>query len=284
MKLKMNDGFEIPMLGLGCFKSEDTAMAVETALSVGYRHIDTANFYENETYVGKGIRSSIRNSVVKRKDVFVVSKIWPTSFQNPERAIEYSLKSLNIDYIDAYLLHWPGLDKDARYKAWECLLKYRDKGYFKSIGVSNFKKEHLEDLIEKFGIIPSLNEIEISPWLQKREDYACCKEKGIVMSASVPFAKGNILSDEKLIEIGKKYGKDVGQVILRWNLQRGNCVIPKSSKPHRIKSNFNVFDFELSKEDIDIINSMENGNTYCSDSSVFDGAFWNIEDNLINKK
>lgn len=100
------------------------------------------------------------------------------------------------------------------------------------------------------------------------------------MSASVPFAKGNILSDEKLIEIGKKYGKDVGQVILRWNLQRGNCVIPKSSKPHRIKSNFNVFDFELSKEDIDIINSMENGNTYCSDSSVFDGAFWNIEDNL----
>ena len=97
MKLKMNDGFEIPMLGLGCFKSEDTAMAVETALSVGYRHIDTANFYENETYVGKGIRSSIRNSVVKREDVFVVSKIWPTSFQNHERAIEYSLKSLNID-------------------------------------------------------------------------------------------------------------------------------------------------------------------------------------------
>ncbi|MPN54233.1 putative oxidoreductase [bioreactor metagenome] len=104
------------------------------------------------------------------------------------------------------------------------------------------------------------------------------------MSASVPFAKGNILSDEQLTKIGQKYGKDVGQVIIRWNLQKGNCVIPKSSKPKRIESNFNVFDFELSKEDMYVLNSMENGNSYCSDSSIFDGAFWNIEDNLINKE
>lgn len=284
MKLIMNNGLEIPMLGLGCFKSEDTAVAVETALSVGYRHIDTANFYENEVLVGEGIRQSIKNSIVSRDDVFVVSKIWPTSFNNPEKAIEYSLKSLNIEHIDAYLLHWPGLDKDARYKTWECLLKYKEKGFFKSIGVSNFKKEHLEDIIEQFGIVPALNEIEISPWLQKRKDFEYCKENQIIMSASVPFAKGNILSDEQLTKIGQKYGKDVGQVIIRWNLQKGNCVIPKSSKPKRIESNFNVFDFELSKEDMYVLNSMENGNSYCSDSSIFDGAFWNIEDNLINKK
>lgn len=284
MNLTMNNGLEIPMLGLGSFKSQDTVAAIETAISVGYRHIDTANFYENEALVGEGIRKSINKSIVSREDVFVVSKIWPTSFTNPEKAVEYSLKALDIDYIDAYLLHWPGLDKEARYKAWECLLKYQEKGFFKSIGVSNFKKEHLEDIIQKFGIVPALNEIEISPWLQKKEDYEYCKKNEIIMSASVPFAKGNILSDENLIKIGQKYGKDVGQVIIRWNLQRGNCVIPKSSNPKRIASNFNVFDFELSQEDMAVLNSMENGNSYCSDSAVFDGAFWNIEDNLISKK
>jgi len=283
LKAKMNNGLEIPMIGLGCFKSEEDegTLAVESALKTGYRHIDTANFYENEKFVGKGIKNSIKEGIVKRDEIFVVSKIWPTSFTNPEKAIEYSLKSLDIDYIDAYLLHWPGLDKDARYKAWEAILKYKDKGFFKTIGVSNFKKAHLEDLYQKFGVIPALNQIEISPWLQKREDYAYCKEKGIVMTACVPFAKGNILKDETLIEIGEKYDKSSAQVILRWNIQRGNCVIPKSSKPHRIASNFDIFDFELSSDEMEKINGLENGNMYCSDSSMFTGDFWNIEEKLL---
>lgn len=244
----MRNGTKIPMLGLGCFKSEkeEGIKAVRSAIEIGYRHIDTANFYENEKYVGQGIRES----GIDRNELFVVSKIWPTSFKTPEVAIEYSMRALNIDYIDMYLLHWPSQNEYARYHAFETLLRYKEKGYFKEIGVSNFKKQHLEDLIEKFGIIPVMNQIEISPWLPKKEDYAFCQEKNITMTACVPFAKGNILTEHRLQEIAKKYNKNVGQVILRWNIQRGNCVIPKSSKPHRIADNFDIFDFKIVSSDV----------------------------------
>lgn len=277
----MRNKTKVPMLGLGCYKSEaeEGIRAVRSAIEVGYRHIDTANFYENEVYVGKGIRES----GIERSELFVVSKIWPTSYKTPETAVEYSMKALNIDYIDMYLLHWPGLNEYARYHAFEALLKYKEKGYFKEIGVSNFKKEHLEALTEKFGIVPVMNQIELSPWLQKKEDYQYCLEKDITMTACVPFAKGFILSEPQLERIAEKHNKNVGQVILRWNIQRGNCVIPKSSKPHRIADNFNIFDFELDEEDMSVIAGMENGNAYCSDSSVFTGDFWNIEEYLLDR-
>lgn len=280
--ITMRNGTKVPMLGLGCYKSEEQegVEAVKSAIEIGYRHIDTANFYENEKYVGRGIRES----GIDREKLFVVSKIWPTSFKTPEVAIEYSRRALNIDYIDMYLLHWPSQNEYARNHAFETLLKYKEKGYFKEVGVSNFKKEHLEKLKETFGFYPMMNQIEISPWLQKKEDYAFCQENDIVMTACVPFAKGNILNDPKLVEIAEKHGKNVGQVILRWNIQRGNCVIPKSSKPHRIADNFNIFDFELDADDMAVIGTMENGNSYCSDSSVFTGDFWNIEDHLLNRE
>ena len=280
--ITMRNGTKVPMLGLGCYKSEEQegVEAVKSAIEIGYRHIDTANFYENEKYVGRGIRES----GIDREKLFVVSKIWPTSFKTPEVAIEYSMRALNIDYIDMYLLHWPSQNEYARNHAFETLLKYKEKGYFKEVGVSNFKKEHLEKPKETFGFYPMMNQIEISPWLQKKEDYAFCQENDIVMTACVPFAKGNILNDPKLVEIAEKHGKNVGQVILRWNIQRGNCVIPKSSKPHRIADNFNIFDFELDADDMAVIGTMENGNSYCSDSSVFTGDFWNIEDHLLNRE
>ena len=280
--ITMRNGTKVPMLGLGCYKSEEQegVEAVKSAIEIGYRHIDTANFYENEKYVGRGIRES----GIDREKLFVVSKIWPTSFKTPEVAIEYSMRALNIDYIDMYLLHWPSQNEYARNHAFETLLKYKEKGYFKEVGVSNFKKEHLEKLKETFGFYPMMNQIEISPWLQKKEDYPFCQENDIVMTACVPFAKGNILNDPKLVEIAEKHGKNVGQVILRWNIQRGNCVIPKSSTPHRIADNFNIFDFELDADDMAVIGTMENGNSYCSDSSVFTGDFWNIEDHLLNRE
>ena len=280
--ITMRNGTKVPMLGLGCYKSEEQegVEAVKSAIEIGYRHIDTANFYENEKYVGRGIRES----GIDREKLFVVSKIWPTSFKTPEAAIEYSMRALNIDYIDMYLLHWPSQNEYARNHAFETLLKYKEKGHFKEGGVSNFKKEHLEKLKETFGFYPMMNQIEISPWLQKKEDYAFCQENDIVMTACVPFAKGNILNDPKLVEIAEKHGKNVGQVILRWNIQRGNCVIPKSSKPHRIADNCNIFDFELDADDMAVIGTMENGNSYCSDSSVFTGDFWNIEDHLLNRE
>ena len=241
--ITMRNGTKVPMLGLGCYKSEEQegVEAVKSAIEIGYRHIDTANFYENEKYVGRGIRES----GIDREKLFVVSKIWPTSFKTPEVAIEYSMRALNIDYIDMYLLHWPSQNEYARNHAFETLLKYKEKGYFKEVGVSNFKKEHLEKLKETFGFYPMMNQI---------------------------------------VEIAEKHGKNVGQVILRWNIQRGNCVIPKSSKPHRIADNFNIFDFELDADDMAVIGTMENGNSYCSDSSVFTGDFWNIEDHLLNRE
>ena len=165
-------------------------------------------------------------------------------------------------------------------KTWEALLQYKDKGYFKGIGVSNFKKEHLMDLKDKFGVDPCMNEIEISPWNQKPEDYAYCQAHNIVMSASVPFAKGDVLKDPVLMDIAAQHGKEVGQVVIRWHLQRGNCVIPKSSKPSRIESNFQVFDFELTQEDMDRIAQLDYGKCYSSDSSLFNGGFWHIEDIL----
>ena len=280
--LKMKNGTRVPMVGLGTYKStkEECITAVRAAIDCGYRHIDTANFYENEKYVGEGIRES----GIDRDQLFVTSKIWPTSFKTPEVAIEYSMKALNIDYIDMYLLHWPSQNEYARYHAFETLLKYKEKGYFKEIGVSNFKKEHLIALHDKFGIYPAMNQIELSPWLQKREDYQFCQENGIVMTACVPFAKGNILNDPELKKIADAHGKNVGQGILRWDIQRGNAVVPKSSKPARIASNIDIFDFELSEEEMNIMFGMENGNHYCSDSSVFTGDFWNIEDHLLNKE
>lgn len=211
--ITMRNGTKVPMLGLGCYKSEEQegVEAVKSAIEIGYRHIDTANFYENEKYVGRGIRES----GIDREKLFVVSKIWPTSFKTPEVAIEYSMRALNIDYIDMYLLHWPSQNEYARNHAFETLLKYKEKGYFKEVGVSNFKKEHLEKLKETFGFYPMMNQIEISPWLQKKEDYAFCQENDIVMTACVPFAKGNILNDPKLVEIAEKHGKNVGQVIFK---------------------------------------------------------------------
>ena len=279
--LTLKNGTKLPMVGLGTYQAtkEECINAVLSAIDTGYRFIDTANFYENEEFVGK----AVHESGIDRDQIIVSSKIWPTSFKTPEVAIEYSLKMLNLDYIDLYLLHWPGQNEYARYHAFEALVKYKEKGYLKEIGVSNFKKEHLISLHDKFGFYPAMNQIELSPWLQKREDYQYCREKGIAMTACVPFAKGKILEEPELKKIASAHNKNVGQVILRWNIQRGNAVIPKSSKPSRIASNIDIFDFELSDEEMNIIFSMENGNHYCSDSSVFTGDFWNIEDHLLNK-
>ncbi len=276
MYLDLNDGRKIPAVGLGCFKAgqESCVKAVETAISVGYRHFDTANHYENEEYVGRGIR----NSGVDRSEVFVVSKIWPSSFSDPVKVIEFSLKALNVEYIDAYLIHWPGRDPDARYRVWETLMKYKDMGYIKGVGVSNFQKKHLIDLKEKFGVDPCINEIELSPWLQKQEDYDYCQQNGIVMSASVPFAKGNVLTDPVILDIAAAHGKNAGQVVIRWNLQRGNCVIPKSSNPVRIESNFQVFDFELTQEDMNRIAKLDYGRAFGSDPTLFNGGYWRFED------
>lgn len=277
--IRLRTGTKVPVLGLGCFKSEAETgeRSVREAIEAGYRHIDTANFYENEKYVGEGIRKS----GIQREELFVVSKIWPTSYDNPRLAIEYSLESLDIDYIDMYLLHWPGLDEYKRYQAFEECMRFKEKGYLKEVGVSNFKRHHLEEFKAHMGFYPAMNQIEISPWLPKKEDLSFCLENDIVVTACVPFAKGEILNDPILKKMAEKYNKTVGQVILRWNVQRGNCVIPKSSKPERIRENMDIFDFEIEPGDMKIIGEMETGQSYCSDADYFTGDFWTLEKNLL---
>lgn len=273
-KIKLNNGMEIPQLGFGCFQLADDEIeqVIRWAAETGYRYFDAATRYENE----KGVGNGIRNCGVDREEMFIVSKIWPSCFDEPEKAIEYSLKQLNIDYIDSYFLHWPSSSETRRYKAWEKLLDYREKGLIKSVGVSNFTKEQLEALIEKFGVTPVINQVELHPWYPQTKLSDYCRSKGIAVTAWGPIFRGCIKEVPLMEELGEKYGKSNVQITLRWHLQHGNIVIPKSSKLERIAANAQLYDFELSKEDMEKIDALECGRHFGSDPNTNDGANFKV--------
>lgn len=265
--LDLNDGNKLPQLGFGCYKvpGNITYQTIQWAIDAGYRHIDTATFYENEAQVGRGVREA----KIDREQIFVVSKMWPIEYQHPEKGIEYSLKQLNLDYLDAYLLHWPGLNESLRYKAWEAMIKYQEKGWIKSIGVSNFLIHHLEGLIDQFGVIPSINQIELHPWSQKTELCHYCRQKGITINAWGPIFRGHISEVPLLTDMAKKYGKSPVQLTIRWHLQHGVALVPKSSRQERIIQNSQVFDFELSELDMKRIDDLECGKHFGQDPDCF---------------
>jgi diketogulonate reductase-like aldo/keto reductase len=269
IKLTLNDGNKMPQFGLGCFRSvgETGVNAVKWAAEAGYRHFDTATRYENERDTGRGIREC----GVAREELFVVSKIWPTKFNDPQVAIEFSLKELDVGYIDAYLLHWPGTNRELRLKAWEQMLNYRQKGLIKSLGVSNFQKDHLEDLINEFDVVPVCNQIELHPWYQERELSAFCREKGIQVTAWGPIFRGHIDEEPLMFELAEKYGKSPVQVTLRWHVQKGNIVIPKSSNRGRIFENADIFNFTLLPEDMEKIDNLDCGKNFGDDPYTFEG-------------
>ncbi len=255
---KLNNGISIPMLGLGVFRLQDQEEAYNTvrnALDVGYRHIDTAMIYENEEAVGK----AIKDSGVAREDIFLTTKLWNEDIRrdNAQKAIDVSLKKLGVDYVDLYLVHWPIKGKHA--SVWNEMEKIYASGKAKAVGVSNYLQHHLEDVLAMKSLVPAVNQVEHHPYLVQNDLINFCIEHDICPEAWSPFCarKNNLLDDNVLKSIGEKYNKTSAQVVLRWNIDTGVIVIPKSSNPERQKENLNVFDFSLSSDDIDAINALD---------------------------
>ncbi|MEM9649156.1 MAG: aldo/keto reductase [Bacteroidota bacterium] len=265
----LNNGVEMPYFGLGVYLSKDgneVINAVKDALEHGYRHIDTASIYENETGVGQ----AIAESPVSREDIFVVSKVWNSDqgYDSTLKAFDATLDRLGLDYLDLYLIHWPKgeLSKET-WKAMERL--YKEKR-IRAIGVSNFLRHHLEDLLQEVEIIPMVNQMEFHPYLVQQDLIHYCNQKGIQYEAWSPMMQGNIFTIDVLKEMAAKYNKTIAQLVLRWDLQKGVITIPKSSKKERIVANADIFDFILSETDMGILDNLDCGKRFGPDPDNFD--------------
>ncbi|GAA4838786.1 aldo/keto reductase YtbE [Paenibacillus vulneris] len=269
----LNNGVNMPWLGLGVFKvaeGSELVQAVASAVKHGYRSIDTAAIYENEKSVGEGIREAIREHSIRREDLFITSKVWNADlgYESTLAAYETSLRKLGLDYLDLYLIHWP---VQGKYKeAWRALETLYKSGRVKAIGVSNFQVHHLKDLMKDAEIKPAVNQVEFHPRLTQQELRDFCKEQGIQLEAWSPLMQGQLLDHPDLQELAAKYGKSVAQVILRWDLQHGVITIPKSTKEQRIIENADLFDFELSADDMNRIDRLNQDLRVGPDPDNFD--------------
>jgi len=267
--LELLDGHRIPQLGFGVFQvpPEEATEVVLAALRTGYTSIDTAAAYDNEREVGE----ALRRSGAHREDVFVTTKLWNNAQgrETARRALEASLERLGLDSVDLYLIHWPAPQQDRYLETWETLCELKAEGRARSIGVSNFLVEHLERIIEATGEVPVLNQIELHPRLQQRELREYHQERGILTEAWSPLGRGKLLEDPVIGEVADAVGRSAAQVILRWHVQLGNVVIPKSITPARIEENFRIFDFELTGEQMQAIQSLDAGKRTGPDPATF---------------
>ena len=261
--IDLNDGNTIPQLGFGVFQipPDDTADAVKTALDIGYRHIDTAEMYQNE----KGVGDGIRNSGLDRSEVFITSKL-NNGFHKPDdarRAFDDTLSALGFDYVDLFLIHWPlpTLYGGDYVSTWKTLEEFKKDGRARSIGVSNFQVEHLKRLAQETETVPAVNQIEVHPYFVNNEVRVYGQQHGIETEAWSPIAQGKVLDDPVITRIAEATGKSPAQVVLRWHIQRGDIVFPKSVTPQRIKDNFALFDFELGQDDVDAITTLDQGDS-----------------------
>src|SRR5918992_5322739 len=259
--ITLNDGNIIPQLGFGVFQIEpdETAEAVREAIEVGYRHIDTAEMYGNEREVGEGIRAS----GVDRGDIFVTSKL-NNGLHEPDdarKAFDETLSELSFDHVDLFLIHWPlpTLYEGDFVSTWKTLEEFKSDGRARSVGVSNFQVDHLERLAAEADVVPAVNQIELHPYFQNREVRRYGEARGIATQAWSPIAQGEVLDDPQIGEIAERPGRTPAQVVLRWHLQRGSIVFPKSTTPERIRENFELFDFELEPGDVEAINALDRG-------------------------
>ncbi|WP_069861950.1 aldo/keto reductase [Streptomyces malaysiensis] len=255
----LHTGLEIPQLGFGVFQVEDeqTTSAVLSAIEAGYRSIDTAAIYGNEAGVGRALATS----GVPREELFLTTKLWNADqgYDSTLAAFDTSLAKLGTDYVDLYLIHWPTPARDRYLDTWRALEKLLADGRTRAIGVSNFQPAHLERLLDHSGVIPVVNQVELHPYLQQRELRAFHAQHDIATEAWSPLAQGALLQDPALDAIARRHGRTPAQVALRWHLQLGNVVIPKSVTPARIRENIDVFDFTLTAEDIEAINALDRG-------------------------
>jgi len=265
----LNDGNSIPVVGLGVFKvpPADTERAVSAALRAGYRHIDTAAAYRNERETGR----AVAESGVPRDQLYVVTKLWNTDqgYASTLRAFDASMDSLGLDYLDLYLIHWPQAGLGKFVETFKAFAYLRDQGRVRSIGVSNFEPEHLTVLIDATGIVPVVNQIELHPLFTQKELREVHAQRGIATEAWAPLGQGALLTHPTVTAVAEGCDRTPAQVLIRWHLQLGNIVIPKSVNPTRIASNFDVFDFELSADDMASISSLDDGTRLGPDPRTF---------------
>jgi 2,5-diketo-D-gluconate reductase A len=259
--IRLNDGNTIPQLGFGVFQipPPETARAVSHALEVGYRHLDTAEMYANE----RGVGDAVRASGLDRADVFITSKL-NNGFHRPDdarRAFAETLEALGFHYVDLFLIHWPlpTLYDGDFVSTWKTLEEFKRDGRARSIGVSNFQVDHLDRLAAETETVPAVNQIELHPYFQNHDVAARDRELGIATEAWAPIAQGKVLDDPTVATIAERHGRTIAQVVLRWHIQRGNIVFPKSVTPDRIAENFAIFDFELGDDDLATIDGLDRG-------------------------
>ncbi|HPD08211.1 MAG TPA: aldo/keto reductase [Methanomassiliicoccales archaeon] len=266
--LRLNNGVEVPALGLGTYKlvGEAAYAPVRAALGCGYRHIDTASFYENEEAVGR----AVRESGVPREEVFITSKVWNTEqgFEETLNAFDRTLQRLGMDYLDLYLVHWPVPGK--RLETYRALERLYEEGRVRAIGVSNFTVRHLEELYGACQVMPAVNQVEMSPFLYQKELLEHCRGRNLLVTAFSPLARGQALGDPVLAEVAARHRRSPAQVMIRWCLQKGMAVIPRSADPAHIKENADVFDFSLDEEDMARLDLLHTGLRTTTDPDIYE--------------
>jgi len=269
----LHNGVKMPWFGIGVFKVEEgpeLVNALKAAIKHGYRSIDTAAIYGNEEGVGEGIKEGLKEAKISRQDLFITSKVWNADlgYELTLKAFKSSLQKLGLEYLDLYLIHWP---VEGKYKdAWRALETLYKQGKVKAIGVSNFQIHHLKDLMMSAEIKPMINQVEYHPRLTQKELQEYCQKHEIQLEAWSPLMQGELLDNDTLQSISAKYQKSIAQIILRWDLQNGVITIPKSTKEHRIIENASIFDFELTKEDMEKIDSLNENKRVGPDPDHFD--------------
>lgn len=269
----LNNGVTMPQLGFGVWQvpNEESTAAVKAALDAGYRSIDTAAVYRNEEGVGVAIADFLAETGTPRSELFITTKLWNSEqgYETTLAAFDESLRKLGLDYVDLYLIHWSTPEKDTYLETWRAFEEIYASGRAKAIGVSNFEPEHLQRIINVGGTVPAVNQVELHPRLQQSIVRAFNEANGILTEAWSPLAQGQLLSDPAVTAIADAHGKSAAQVVIRWHLQLGNIVIPKSVTPERIAANFDVFDFELSDADMTAMAALDNNGRIGSHPNEF---------------
>lgn len=259
--LKLNTGATIPRLGFGTWQINPSSRAEKATLAAfeaGYRHVDTARIYLNE----KGVGRAIKNCTLPREDIFVTTKLWNGDHGDPRKALEKSLQRLDVEYVDLYLIHYPVPERIA---SWQVLEELHHEGKARAIGVSNFTIRHLAELMEQTSIVPAVNQVEFHPFLYQKELLEFCDKHGIVVEAYSPLAHGRKMGDPTIVEVASRYDKSPAQIMIRWAIEHGMVVIPKSKNPARIAQNLHVFDFQIDKKDMALLDNLNEDLRTCWD-------------------